>query len=68
MDEPQLLKHEAFISHWHYYLKQFQIDGVRYFDEEQAKKISMHILTEFYVKEYDTERDFYEQYYERGFL
>lgn len=67
VDEPQLPKHEAFISHWHYYLKQFQIGGERY-DEEQAKKISMHLLTEFYVKEYDTERDFYEQYYERGFL
>lgn len=68
VDEPQLVRHEAFISHWHYYLKQFQADGEHYFDEEQAKKISMHILTEFYVKEYDTERDFYEQYYERGFL
>ena len=68
VDEPQLAKNEAFISHWHYYLKQFQVGGNKYFDEEQAKKISMHLLTEFYFKEYDTERDFYEQYYERKFL
>ncbi len=67
VDEPQLSKHEAFISHWHYYLKQYQLDGERYFDEEQAKKVSMHILTEFYLKAYDTERDFYEQYYARVF-
>lgn len=68
VDEPQLAKHEAFISHWHYYLKQYQINGERYFDEEQAKKVSMHILKEFYLKPYDAGRDFYEQYYERSFL
>lgn len=67
VDEPQLSKHEAFISHWHYYLKQYQLDGERYFDEEQAKKASMHILTEFYLKAYDTKQDFYEQYYARKF-
>ena len=67
VDEPDLAKHEAFISHWHYYLKQYQVGGDRYFDEEQAKKVSMHILTEFYMKEYDTDRDFYEQYYQRSF-
>ena len=68
MGGPQLSQNEAFISHWHYYLKQFQVGGNKYFDEEQAKKISMHLLTEFYFKEYDTERGFYEQYYERKFL
>lgn len=67
VDEPQLAKYEAFISHWHYYLKRYQIDGDKNFNEEQAKKVSMHILTEFYIKEYDTEQNFYEQYYARTF-
>lgn len=67
VDEPNLAQHEAFISHWHYYLKQYQTGGEKYFDEVQSKKVSMHILTEFYIKEYDTEQDFYEQYYARTF-
>lgn len=68
VDEPQLAKHEAFISHWHYYLKKYQTDSEHAFDESQAKMISMHILKEFYIKPFDPEQDFYEQYYNRSFL
>ena len=67
IDEPDLNKHEMFISHWHYYLKQYQVQDGQEFQEEQAKKVSMHILTEFYLKPYDTTVDFYEQYWNRRF-
>ncbi len=67
IDEPDLKKHETFINHWHYYLKQYQVSDGQEFQEEQAKKASMHILTEFYMKPYDTSMDFYEQYWNRKF-
>lgn len=67
IDEPDIQKHETFISHWHYYLKQYQIKDGQDFQEEIAKKASMHILTEFYFKPYDTTVDFYEQYWNRTF-
>ena len=67
IEEPDIQKHEMFISHWHYYLKQYQISDANEFQEETAKKASMHILTEFYMKPYDTTVDFYDQYWNRRF-
>jgi hypothetical protein len=63
LDTPELKKYEQFIRDWHYYLKdlQKQVEA----DPEQIKPVSMELLNRFYVTAYDSEKDFYEQFYDR---
>jgi hypothetical protein len=63
LDTPELKKYEQFIRSWHYYLKdlQKQVEA----DPEQIKPVSMELLNRFYVTAYDSEKDFYEQFYDR---
>lgn len=65
LDIPELARHEQYISDWHYYLKEtseaLEADG----REERRREVTTQILKIFYIRPYDGERDFYEQFYER---
>lgn len=60
---PKLQQYERYICDWHDYLKEMRnrVEA----DPEQIKEISMGILKKFYMEPYDTENDFYEQFYGR---
>lgn len=64
IDTPDTAKNAAFISEWHYFLKdlskQFPV-----LSEETVKQIDMYILNVFFVTLYQSNRDFYEQFTER---
>lgn len=65
IDTPELKKNEQFIIDWHYLQKDLQHLIQEKMDDDFAKKISMHILTQFYVTPYSLEQDFYEQFAKR---
>lgn len=64
IDTPDTAKNAAFISEWHYFLKDL---GKRFptLTEETVKQIDMYILNAFFVTLYQANRDFYEQFAER---
>lgn len=61
IDTPDAVRYEQFVNRWHYYLKELQAK----LTEENAKEISMHVLTQFYLKPYQSDGDFYTQFEER---
>lgn len=65
IDTPEAKKNEAFIIQWHYFLK--QLSGRIEHTEEGSfqKSLSMYILKNFYLKPYERDRDFYDQFQER---
>lgn len=65
IDTPGAKKNEAFIIQWHYFLK--QLSGRIEHTEEGGfqKSLSMYILKNFYLKPYERDRDFYDQFQER---
>lgn len=65
IDTPDIKKNEKYISDWHYYIKDLQEKCRNSMDEQYMKQINMKILNEFYVKPYNKDMDFYEQFYER---
>lgn len=62
---PDIKGYEKYILDWHDYLKGLTEQIMSPDGEQDVKKIGMHVLQNFYVQPYDTERDFYEQFYER---
>ena len=64
IDTPDLVKNEAFINRWHYFLKSLG-NRLPSLSEEKVKQINMYILNAFFVTLYETGRDFYEQFEER---
>ena len=65
IDEPDFTRHEKFISDWHYYLKPLQNYAMTSEDSEKVKALSLQILQTFYLRPYDENIDFYEQFYQR---
>lgn len=63
LDIPDLKRYEKFITDWHDLLKERR--KMVETDPEQIKPVSMELLNRFYMKPYEPERDFYEQFYER---
>ena len=65
IDIPRFQEYEAFISEWHYLLKELQelVKTVR--QEELAREASMFVLQLFFMKPYNAQADFYEQFAER---
>lgn len=61
---PDFDRYETFIADWHYFLKDLQVPLAEN-GPEWAKNASLLILGEFVFKPYDTEKDFYPQFYER---
>lgn len=65
IDTPQYTRYKKFILTWHYFLKDAEEKIKLTKDEEFAKQCCMLILQAFYIKPYDYNRDFYEQFEER---
>lgn len=64
IDTKEIGKNAAFISEWHYFLKDLSKRFLT-FEEELVKQIDMYILNAFFVTLYQSNRDFYEQFAER---
>lgn len=69
LDIPQLKHYEDFITKWHFFVKEFQQslrdaagqeDGDTY-----TKQMNLFILQTFFMKPYEENMDFYEQFEER---
>lgn len=65
LDTPNLKQYEQFINDWHYFLKAVEQEIGEMREPEKIKQIGLSLLHIFYRKPYDTERDFYTQFYER---
>lgn len=63
IDTPNLKQYEAYISRWHYFLK----NAEAYLQEnpEEIKELSMYILTQFYLIPFAETEDFYVQFEKR---
>ncbi len=64
IDTPEIKEYEGFVNDWHYMLKSFE-GLLQSADDEGKKRISMYVLSEFYIKEYDKEMSVYSQLRER---
>lgn len=65
LDTPQLKKYEGFLVRWHAFRRALEQQLAKMQDEGEVKTLNMFVLNQFFVKAYDTERDFYEQFEER---
>ena len=64
IDTPDAKRNEAFITDWHYFLKDLSVKMEQQ-GEGFQKTVSMFLLKTFYQQPYERERDFYDQFYER---
>lgn len=65
IDTPQQEKNHEFICRWHYLLNDVEAAVGNCENETLAKQVNMALLVNFYQTEYETERNFYEQFDER---
>ena len=65
IDTPKYQKYEKYISDWHYYIKGLQEYAIENIRTDAVQKLSMQVLTTFYVQPFNPDHDFYEQFYER---
>lgn len=66
VDTPDLKRYEQYVKDWHFLQKALQkqiTEAVA--PEETEKEVNMELLNLFYIKPYQTEEDFYGQFYER---
>jgi len=62
IDTPEAARYDAYISKWHYFLKELCRVIKEGSDEQAAKNASMYVLTIFYLTPFDPDRDFYGQF------
>lgn len=65
IDTPDVKRYEQFVSDWHYFLKDVQEVLYNAQDTELIKNLNLYVVNRFYIKPYEEERDFYEEFYER---
>lgn len=65
IDTPELKRYEEYITDWHYFLESLEKTVASLESEVLIRKINLYVLNSFYVTAFETERDFYEQFYER---
>ena len=65
IDTPDVKRYEQFVSDWHYFLIDVQEVLYNAQDTELIKNLNLYVVNRFYIKPYEEERDFYEQFYER---
>lgn len=65
LDTPQMERYERFLMDWHAIRKQLEKQVKDGIGEQEAKTINMFLLNLFFIKPYEPEQDFYEQYEER---
>lgn len=56
-------KYEAYISEWHYFLKDVET-GLLEYGEEERRQMSLYLLRQFYLKPYPAD-EFYETFWKR---
>lgn len=61
---PQLRRYEEYILQYHDFLKELR-GHLSELAEEEIKSLSLYLLRVFFMKPYDLEQDFYEQFYTR---
>lgn len=61
IDTPDIRRYELFVNNWHYFLKDMEKLFDRA-DDAGKKQISMYVLQQFYLKPYDMQAEFYEQF------
>lgn len=65
IDTPQVKKYEECIIEWHYFLKDLQAKLIKAQDAALERSFNLSLLQLFFMKPYEAERDFYEQFAER---
>ncbi len=65
IDTSDLKNNQQFIIDWHYYLKDVQALVSNLNDDNIIKNVNMYTLSQFYVKPYDLDSDFYSQFTKR---
>jgi len=65
IDTPQSDQNKQFIIDWHYFLNDVESLIRSAKEDQQIKQLIMYVLNQFYVKNYNTETEFYEQFGER---
>lgn len=65
LDTPQLRQNQQYLIDWHAFRKQMETKIQSMTEPGQIKQLNMKLLTVFFVRSYDKDRDFYEQFYER---
>lgn len=65
LDTPELKKYEQYELEWYQLRKEAQQVIASQTDENLVRSLNMFLLQNFFMKPYDAERDFYEQFEER---
>lgn len=65
IDTPDVKSYEAFVSDWHYFLKDVQEVLYGTEDTDLIKNLNLYVVNRFYMQPYEENRDFYQQFYER---
>lgn len=65
LDTPELKKNQQYLIDWHAFRKKIESILGEMSDENRKKTITMFLLNTFYINPYDTEQDFYLQFYAR---
>lgn len=60
-------KYEEFIADWHYFIVKLQEEAKEIENDKMLQTLNMYLLRTFYMKPYDMEIDFYDQFYDRLF-
>ena len=62
IDTPDYPRYREFVLEWHYFLNHVEELILSAADENYGKQLCMLLLQAFYLKKYDLEGDFYEQF------
>lgn len=65
IDTPELRKYEKFVADWHYFLLDVQEVLYGAADAQLIKNLNLYVVNRFYLKPYEKNQDFYEQFEER---
>ncbi|MDD3413748.1 MAG: YkgJ family cysteine cluster protein [Lachnospiraceae bacterium] len=65
IDTKDPIRYDAYILDWHYYLNDFSEKILAASSEEEQKELIKYILLQYYYKGFETDQDFYEQFYHR---
>lgn len=65
IDTPKISKYEAFALSWYNFREKIKTAIADMKDEQSIKTLLLYVLHIFYRKPYDTQKDFYNQFYER---
>ena len=65
IDTPDRRQYEKFVADWHYFLLDVQEVLYNATDVQLIKNLNLYVVNRFYMKPYEENRDFYEQFQER---